>query len=256
MDSTLSNIISSLMEGKYVDPLRAESMGVKNIHFYRTKFYQICTQTSTTPETMKILMQLFMNVKNRKRVMSGLALDPDLMADPQMKEVVSFIDKYTSQGTQDQTLTKMPVVKIPDSFPDICACLFVTTSLLKGMTDSSAIVDAMIKKSWASSLAFDDDIQGVNEVAVEAMWNSWAKTPGKTKNFEGKELKFDEEIYKNSANDKILLFNPNGTTVAIPSNETGYDRAILITWVETWKGATKGKSITLAGGTTTKAISN
>lgn len=252
MDDLIKKISTSTLSGSMIDPMVVSGIGVKDIHHYREKFTSIVISTQTDPETIKLLMQLLMSVKNRKRVLDGIKLSSTLQNDNEMKKVSSFLEKNCSESTRNQTDSKMPAVKIPDSFPDICSILFVTTCCLKGSSDPKKIFDELITKAWFSSIALAVSEQDLNKAAVKKMWDSWGTSAGVKKNNSGEVLKFDEEIYSNSEADKISLIQPNGLPLTIPT--AGYTESDILKWISSWVSEASGKSVTYIGSKAVKTI--
>jgi len=252
MDPMIKRIASVMGSGTIVDPMDMTAIGVKNIYHYRDKFIKIVVDTSTTAETVKLVLQLMMSVKNRKRVIEGIKLSSTLKGDPELTAAVDFLEKHCSESTRNQTDTKMPVVKIPDSFPELCAGMFVTICCLKGVTNEDVIFKELIEKPWIASLALHPDVQAVNKAAVERMWNSWGKSAGTKKNHAGDILKFDDEIYANAEADAIPLINFDGSPVTMSG--PGYDEQEIKDWIKKWLQDVIGGDVTFAGSKKVKTL--
>jgi len=136
--------------------------------------------------------------------------------------------------TAAQTATKVCTLKIPDSFPDICAIIEIVEN---SNEDDEAIATRIVTAMWAASLNWDATCQAANRAAVEEAWNSWGKSAGKKTNAAGQALAFDASIYANQALDKVLLRNVNGT--AFRNETVKITREILLEYIAAIKAATQ-----------------
>jgi hypothetical protein len=239
-DNLIKSFMAVVLTGKYIDPVTAQSIGIKNIHFYRTKFIKITNDANLSPEQVKILIQIMMGDKNQKRLMKGLKVLGKERKDPDFKAVALFIEKSCVNSTLNQVPSKFPSVKIAESFPDVCSMLFVTTAFMIGMIETDRIYAVMIKKPWFASLDLDPAVQEENKKHVREMWDSWGNSGGKVNNTKGEKIAFVEEYYENQANDSIELYNADGNKFSAGS--TGYTEVDIKSWISAIGVASQGKT--------------
>lgn len=229
-NQVLTSMIDSIIRGGLINPAVLESFGINDIQTYRTKFLKLLVKANMTTEKAKILIQLTMQVKNYSRLKIGLEFHKESWANhPVINDVKKFIEDHCCQSTKNAG-EKMPTVKIPESFPEICFMIHVTTFALVPTTaitqnQVEALIDDMLMKPWMASLALDPTLQAINKAAVKAMWDTWGA--GGKKNSSNEQIKFEDAYYENQANDKIMLLDLQGNTIN-PVDGVAYTKAELV----------------------------
>lgn len=192
-------------------------------------------ENGMTSASSKMVITFCMLVKNRRRLVAALgSLNPTIRSNEIVADAIKFINTSCSDTTRELKL--MPTVKIPDSFPEICAIIYITDIISTSNTNTTTIANMLVAKLWAASLAFHPDVQEINRRATEAEWNRWGAGGRTNRNEEV--IRFNPEIYQNAANDKIQLVNPTGANVIIP--EGGYKMTDIEAWVTSWYNHIRG----------------
>jgi hypothetical protein len=249
VNGMLTEMVTTMLSNVMFNPDMIEGFGQNNIDTYRKRFSSAVKKAGLSASAAKMVIQLTMQMKNYNRIISGkTTLNQPAKADPIIKEVFMFIENYCCVTTKNAG-DKMPTVKIPESFPDICSLIYFISLmvLFKGSPPSTIdyYVTEMLKKPWAASLALDSSCQIINRTAVEKMWNSWSKSSGTKNNSLGEVLAFKPDIYSNQETDSIALMNADGSKFPIPTN--GYSKLDIITWAHGVMVATSQSSIVIAG---------
>jgi len=233
MDSMLSEIFMKASDSILVDEAVIAGIGLNNIHTYRARFMDRIKIAKLSRSSSLIVIQLTMQMRNYARLLSGKAMiSNEVVNDIYVKEAFQFIENHCCATTKNSGM-KMPTVKIPESFPEICSLVYIMGFIIKNKTidktTAQKITRVMVSQPWAASLALDDNLQNLNKDSVMKMWNSWGKSSGTKKDSLGTVIAFNEEIYANQIMDKIELLDLKGGIVNSPI--TGYTEDDISNWI-------------------------
>jgi hypothetical protein len=228
-------VVQGILSFPIVHPDIMLGFGKNDIHTYRARFTNVLRNNNIPSAVAMMTIQLTMATKNYTRLKSGFAALPTgISSNVVVKQTMQFINTHCCAKT-DKAGAKMPTVKIPDSFPEICSLvhaqgLYVYLQGRDISADELAKQTViLVKKLWFASIAMDPTLQDLNKTATKEEWDRWGTSPGVKSNSKGETIQFDEEIYVNQANDKIPLINMDGTIFVIPSG--GYTLDDVLEWL-------------------------
>lgn len=234
----ITSICTECIQRIPINPQNLIGLGVKNLEYYRNFIAKLMVASGIADGGLVALFQLLKAQKNRERLLQGMAIRTNLSAIPTVQAAMVFVNGSTVATTSAQTATKVATLKIPDSFPEICALLHI----LENITETDAdIADAILASMWASSLNWGPAEQAINRAACERAWNSWGASAGKKTNSANHVIAFDPDIYANQSNDQVLLVDGTGATVG--TTAAPITMALLLTYIGQVKGASAGVAI-------------
>lgn len=222
----LTSVIKHAKAGVTWNPLDLVGLGTANIFTYRREIAMAMNNARLDVSTQLALFELTMAQNNKARIVKGAKTQPELFPDGPKKNALNFIINNCVQKTAEHKLNKVCSLKIPSSFPEICAVLFVIHNKTK---PEAVIVKELIEQLWFASIAMSEAMQEKNKAASKAEWDSWGNSIGQTKNAKGTVIAFDEEIYKSQAADKINLIDLEG--VVVEPAASVYTEAEVLAWV-------------------------
>lgn len=223
----LTTVLSEAFARIPINPQDLVGLGVKNIEFYRNFIGRLIANANLTAPVQVALFQLLKAQKNLDRLGQGMAVRPTLSSVGTVQTAMNFISTATVGKVEDQTATRVCALKIPDSFPEVCAAIHI---LERPGAMEGDLADEVIAANWSSSLNYDSATQEVNRLAVKAKWDSWGTSAGKQTNKKGEKIAFDAGIYANQANDKIRLRDMTGAAFAATDN--GITRTGMIAYIQ------------------------
>jgi hypothetical protein len=228
----VTGIIAQARRGINWNQVDLHGLGTANIYTYRADIARTFETSGVNAQVALGVFEITMAQNNRARIVKGAKAWPALFESDVDKAILEFVINRTVQTTKEHQVNKICTLKIPNSFPEICATIFVIN---KSAEASSVIADSLITQLWSGSLYYNEALQALNKAAVKEAWDSWGASTGTTKNSKGEQIKFDESIYSSQAADKIRLVNFDGSQVNPGTN--GYSKTELVAWVDQVKAA-------------------
>jgi hypothetical protein len=211
--------------------------GSRDIHTYRAMFYSALNSFSASdlvvvdPAWVLVFFQLTMRVKTVKRITTGLKfLTSKEGSNTEFLDKISrFISLKTTTSTRDSS-SRFPLVKAPDSFPDICTLILALEVMTEDGNTKKEMAEfkrRLMDSLWCASLNFDTFLQDRNELFVKNQWNEWGVDGAKDAN--DNKIEFNKKIYDQSRKDTIRLINLDGTTwtTAAYTEASGYSSIML-----------------------------
>jgi len=193
-------------------------MGMMDSHKYREKFMAIAVNQNLQWNTIFMIVAAAVAVKNKDRIMVGLEA---FKTDQSIAKVIAFYKNHTEQYVPLCTSSnkKFPVVKIPESFPNIALVAFILISCDR--TNNDAATEAnyalVVRNLWFAQLNVDagqkmaqmcwerDVFWGATETTGSIQKSKYTTRSGAVK------LLFHQDFWDTKAGDRYPLLNLDGT---------------------------------------------
>lgn len=240
MDRSVDNkmvhdLISHAMESNSgFSAADTDDIGINDIHSYRLAIAKTIMDYKLSTNATALLFQTAMSVKSKDRIMKELTNRDVFKSNPVAVELLRFINDKVVMATSDQTSGKISMLKIPESFPEICFFIYVYQHRHCNAID-------VCTKSWMASA----NLVGVSRyINFMANWNLWgveiqvSKIQKAAKNFK---RGFDLKIYCQSMADGIPL-SAFGSIFSVKT--PGYDLAEIDSMIKFIHNMTDGINMT------------
>lgn len=240
MDRSVDNkmvhdLISHAMESNSgFSAADTDDIGINDIHSYRLAIAKTIMDYKLSTNATALLFQTAMSVKSKDRIMKELTNRDVFKSNPVAVELLRFINDKVVMATSDQTSGKISMLKIPESFPEICFFIYVYQHRHCSAID-------VCTKSWMASA----NLVGVSRyINFMANWNLWgveiqvSKIQKAAKNFK---RGFDLKIYCQSMADGIPL-SAFGSIFSVKT--PGYDLAEIDSMIKFIHNMTDGINMT------------
>lgn len=240
MDRSVDNkmvhdLISHAMESNSgFSAADTDDIGINDIHSYRLAIAKTIMDYKLSTNATALLFQTAMSVKSKDRIMKELTNRDAFKSNPVAVELLRFINDKVVMATSDQTSGKISMLKIPESFPEICFFIYVYQHRHCNAID-------VCTKSWMASA----NLVGVSRyINFMANWNLWgveiqvSKIQKAAKNFK---RGFDLKIYCQSMADGIPL-SAFGSIFSVKT--PGYDLAEIDSMIKFIHNMTDGINMT------------
>lgn len=222
-------LIQFIEERKSVWPV----FGKKNSHLYRTQLMEMMTTSGLGMEA-KAMVYFFMAViKNVDRVKKAMdMMDDTIKSKAWFSQTRDFFGtKVVQYVTQAEKTKKFPAVNIPSTNPGLDIMFWCLMTKKEERT-----LENLKTRTTFCQIALNDELQTLAKSGYADYWTNVVKT---SKNPDAATLNLPapamrEDYYKNPANDKYPLLNKNMTVVLRQTNESGYTRADLIRYLDTF----------------------
>jgi hypothetical protein len=208
-----------LMETDFgaVDLTKFRKIGTMNSHMYRAKIESAMKELSQTEQL--IVIALTVAVKNKDRILNTLNNNPDMKkAAWHLKVRAFFVNKCVQYVSNSGN--KVPVVKIPESFPPISALCYIAIN-------RECTAEDFLKNLWAAQLDLDDDLMAKQKAWEMDFWNNIVKSSKNSNRPEDVELKFNETFYNTKAADTYPLLFASGARLT----GTKHSEATLVAYI-------------------------
>lgn len=175
-----------------------DDIGINDIHSYRLAIAKTIMDYKLSTNATALLFQTAMSVKSKDRITKELTNRDAFKSNSVAAELLKFINEKVVMATSDQSDGKISMLKIPESFPEICFFIYVYQHRQCTAFD-------VCTKPWMASVNLIGVARHINFMAT---WNLWgveiqvSKIKKTTKNFK---RGFDLQIYNQSMADGIKL---------------------------------------------------
>lgn len=211
-----------------------DDIGINDIHSYRLAIAKTIMDYKLSTNATALLFQTAMSVKSKDRITKELTNRDAFKSNPVAGELLKFINDKVVMATSDQTSGKISMLKIPESFPEICFFIYVYQHRHCSAID-------VCTKPWMASANLVGVARYINFMAT---WNLWgveiqvSKIQKSTKNFK---RGFDLQIYCQSMADGIPL-SAFGSIFSVKT--PGYDLAEISSMIKFIHNMTDGIDMT------------
>lgn len=195
-------------------------IGLMNSHMYRTKCLAAMNKAGLDAKAKFMVVLLCTAIKSKDRIVTTLKARADLKEKSWYDNVLKFFSSFTAQYVANAG-DKMPVVKIPESFPPMAALAYL-------LMNPQTTVDDLVKNLWAAQLALSESLMAINKEWERNFWTNVVKKSKNTARSEDVKLEFNEEFYLTKASDEYPLMNFDGTAF----DSKPYSREVVERWIK------------------------
>jgi hypothetical protein len=206
--------------------------GKKDSHKLRAKLFKLFSAAKLDNETIFTVYFFFATIKNRNRVLASFEeLPDDIKSISSVKGAIKFISEVMVQYTSEETSKRFAAVHLPTTMPglDLLATALITENTM------DAYVNNIVNKQTFAQININSELQAINKAAQENFWNNIVKSSrneARSSKRVTEDLKFNENYYKTSANDKYLLLDINMNEVVPADTALGYTKEEVTTWFQ------------------------
>jgi len=241
-DVALMSIMKAIPTVLDFDLTRMRGMGMMDSHKYREKIMAAAAKAGLNFTDLIFVIAAAVSVKNRERIIIGLT---PFMTSPRISRTVTFYKNFTEQYVPQCTAAnqKVPVVKIPESFPSISAFVFIMMCCEGTPESSDADYSLFMRNLWFAQLNVD-----IGQKETQMVWerdvfwgateNTGAIQKSKFSSRQGSvKLLFHKDFWDTKAADKYALYNQDGTV--FPHTADEYNEAEVRAYIIAAKTFTK-----------------
>jgi len=162
-DASLIALMQSIPATMGFDLSKMAGMGMKDSNKYRAQLFALCKKNNITLTSLFSIVAASVAVKNKDRIIEGL--EP-FKANATIAVVINFYRKHTEQYVPmcNAANQKFPVVKIPESLPNIALVAFLLINCSGKLLSDGDLLAMITHNLWFPQLNVSADLKGMQMV--------------------------------------------------------------------------------------------